>query len=115
MHSVSNILADHLCRGLPIHPPPSFRQQQHRCFTLSLRGPPYGRLLGNRSFTSTSNCSHSHGALPTHGGVRLRQDLALLPQRDQHDVRWWPGDRHRRRTLQSPPQGRAVCDTTRRL
>lgn len=111
MYSVSNILEDHLRHGLPIYPTARFRTQQHRCVSVPLRGPPHGRVLGYRSVTFASDCTHPHGSIPPNGGFRFRQNVSLLSKRNQHDVCGRFGDRHRRRALQSPSESRPLRNT----
>lgn len=96
---VQDLLENHIRGGIPSSPPASLPLQQYRRHAMPLRGPLNGRVLGIRSFTFTRHVAYSHGAISFDGGPGLGQGLAVLPQGDQHDVRWGLGDRHSRGIL----------------
>lgn len=85
-----SVLEITFCHRIPSSTPSSFSSQQYSSFKMPIRGPSYGWILGIRSLTLTSHISSPYGAFPPHGSTRLRQNIPVLLEGDQHDVCGWP-------------------------
>lgn len=79
-----------------------FRVRQCGRPAMPVRGPADGRFLGVRSVAAAGHLFDTNGSVSVDGRIGFGQSFSLLSQGDEHDVRRRFGDRHRRRTLQTP-------------